>query len=447
MNIRRSTVANNFVLRGSVARKSSVFDFLPLVMLFAFLVLVFVGFEPFSSRSSLETRAIATGSGDIARQLSYSFMFVVCLVLAVAKFNTKIIKVIPASVLVVLVWCLISVSWSIDPEVAFRRVMLTIIIVCTTMLSVEMVGVKSSLRILYLVSAAILIVNFVSLLFIAQARHLPGEFDPSLVGDWRGLFFHKNIAGPFSALSALLFFHFASLRHKWSDWLLFVAAVVFTIGTHSKTAIGFLAISFVAALFYRKSFRTDGGKRLFIICCAVVIFLAFIIALVAHEQIVDTIESPRAFTGRGEIWKIVIAYVRERPILGAGFGSFWQVGSVSPALTLSADTWTATVAHSHNGYLESLVTIGAVGLILAVIAFVIIPAKKLLSAGQSNVALNSLLFSIFVFVSLSNIFETISLNRDRPEWVVFLIGLALLHRIPNERTVIFRPMMKMRRVG
>ena len=52
---------------------------------------------------------------------------------------------------------------------------------------------------------AILVANFVSIKFIPTAVHMPGEDDGLLVGNWRGLYSHKNIAGAVSAMTALIF--------------------------------------------------------------------------------------------------------------------------------------------------------------------------------------------------------------------------------------------------
>lgn len=76
-----------------------------------------------------------------------------------------------------------------------------------------------------------------------------------------------------------------------------------------------------------------------------------------------------------------------------------------------------------------MVTTGIFGLILSVVAFIIIPTKQLLGRTEGNIGLKSLLLSLVLFIVLANLLETIFLSQDRPDWVVFLIVLAILHQM------------------
>jgi O-antigen ligase len=91
---------------------------------------------------------------------------------------------------------------------------------------------------------------------------------------------------------------------------------------------------------------------------------------------------------------------------------------------LARENWLLTVAHSHNGYLEVLVTTGFVGLSLCVVAFLFVPLRRLL---RSNIPNGALIFSVLVYCVALNLTETALLERDRPEWVVLLLAVALVH--------------------
>jgi O-antigen ligase len=75
-----------------------------------------------------------------------------------------------------------------------------------------------------------------------------------------------------------------------------------------------------------------------------------------------TSERVSDLTGRTEIWRWVITFVQERPILGYGYAGFW---TESAAATLERTI--GTHMYSHNGYLDTLLTNGALGLALAVV--------------------------------------------------------------------------------
>jgi exopolysaccharide production protein ExoQ len=393
------------------------------------LFLVFVGLQPFASRDNIGDFLLASGEGDLPRQISYILAFIIVVGLAYSFRGKKALKAIPISFAIVLLWCLLSVTWAIEPGIALRRLLLTIIVVSCVMCSVDVLGTQRSLQTLWFVLAIVLIVSCVSLLFVPQAVHLPFELEGELAGDWRGLYYHKNIAGPATALSALLFYHYGLATRRWIDWLLFATSVIFLIGTHSKSAIGFFLASIVISTTYRQMYRTEMGRLLFRFLLVAVLLTATFAWIVAYDTIADLMTDPNSFTGRVAIWQTVFAYLQDHWLLGAGYSSFWQIGEASPALSIAYESWVGMAAHSHNGYVEILVTTGVIGLFLAVAVFVILPVKQLLGSNTHDVDLKSLLFALVFFVVFENLLENIFLDRDRPEWVIFLIVLAILHQM------------------
>src|SRR6185503_11198729 len=101
------------------------------------------------------------------------------------------------------------------------------------------------------VLGAILIVDCASILVVHQAVHLSDETDPGLVGNWRGLYYHKNIAGAVTAITALLWLFHAIETKKWIPCLMFAGAVAFAVMTRSKTSIGLLPLAISAGLLFR----------------------------------------------------------------------------------------------------------------------------------------------------------------------------------------------------
>src|SRR5207253_2183796 len=85
--------------------------------------------------------------------------------------------------------------------------------------------------------------------------------------------------------------------------------------------------------------------------------------------------------------------------------------------TYVADTWVQNISQGHNGYLEIIVTIGAIGFALAMAAFVVLPAREFWRFDPTNVAVKAGLFAIFVFMVLHNFVESDFLESDDPAWV------------------------------
>ena len=145
------------------------------------------------------------------------------------------------------------------------------------------------------------------------------------------------------------------------------------------------------------------------------------------------LEDPTEFTGRAAIWQAEIAFIRDHPFLGSGFGTFADTGSLSPLHNYVAGTWVEAVAHGHSGYLQLLVTIGGVGFVLTVLALVLMPAAQFWRQRGGDLNLRSMLFSIFVFLVLHNLMESDFLEGDAAAWLSFLLMLAFL-RAPKRET-------------
>ena len=177
----------------------------------AFLLLIFVGLSPFATRdlaalaageNGTATESGFSGAGDIVRQIAYLATFALVAFAALRRNGLRLFGSISVLFVALLFWCLLSAYWAPEPGVTFRRAMLATVIVLSAMLSVDTLGAQRSLQLLRYVLAGVLIVNWLSIPLIHQAVHLPGEADPALVGNWRGLYFHKNITGAVMTVDA-----------------------------------------------------------------------------------------------------------------------------------------------------------------------------------------------------------------------------------------------------
>jgi O-antigen ligase len=330
------------------------------------------------------------------------------------------------SVLALLGWCILSASWAAEPSVCFRRAVLAGVIALSAMLSVMTLGAQRSLLLLKLVLACVLVANWVSIPLVPQAVHLPGETDPGLVGDWRGLYFHKNIAGSITDLTAILFFFSFLTTRRLLDFAVFAAAVLFTAMTHSKSSIGLLPVALGAGLVYRFAWRRGIDRMILGIGLVLVGAFAVTVAMMDWDAIARAFQDPAEFTGRSAIWQGEIAYIRDHPFLGSGFGSFADTGALSPLHDYVGDAWVRNISHGHNAYLQLLMTIGGIGFALACFALIVVPLHAFMRLGASHIELCSLLFAIFIFVVLHNFLESDFLEGDDGLWVVFLMMLAML---------------------
>jgi O-antigen ligase len=394
-----------------------------------FLLLAFIGLTPFHAPDPLIEQlgaAAKTGAGDAMRQVAYIAAFAGIVFLAMRRHGARVFSSLPLILLGLLAWCLVSALWSPEPAVTIRRAGLAIVLVVSAMLSVETLGAEKAMRLWRWVLFAVLLINIASAKLVANAVHPPGEADPALVGNWRGVYVHKNIAGAVGAMTALIFLFTPRTKglHKLGDLAVVALALFFTAMTHSKSSLGLLVIALLAGATYRIAWRREIDRVIALVALGLVL-IAAIVFFSADQGLVNRLFSdPQQFTGRTQIWSAQIAYIRDHLLFGSGFGTFAGTGGVSPLARYVSGWVSSDVANGHNGFLQLLVTVGGIGFVLAMLALVVMPALQFWRRGA--LAEKSVLFALFVFLVLHNLMETDFLEGDGVAWVAYLLMLAML---------------------
>jgi exopolysaccharide production protein ExoQ len=400
------------------------------VFYFVFLMMVFIGQQPFASRTQEELVAMAEandGSDLFKQALFIGFALLLTAVQVMRKEPLKY-RFTFWPLAIMLVWFFITCTWGVAPFVSFKRAMQQLIVIYITFCALSLIGPErlfNSLRAALIVS---LIICWVSLPLTPAAVHPPTESDKALIGAWRGFFFHKNIAGAVMALCFIVCGNSWIDKRKWYYILFAILAFVFVIGTKSKTSlalcVGMLAISNI----YR-ALSDNTQKRAILLLMLGFGMVGFLGLYIAYQPAIERLfADPTSFTGRVSIWRVPLDYLADHPYLGAGFGGFWQVGANSPAFDYLNQQFQMLTAHSHDGYLEIWVTTGPLGLVLLLISFLILPAYWFLTGStRENQALMVPAFAIWVFVMYQNLLETSFFDKDRQVWVIFLAAVATAH--------------------
>jgi len=265
----------------------------------------------------------------------------------------NIISKIDLSFYFVLLWFLFTSAWSIDPDLSIRRDFILFIQVSFLYFYTNKFGKEKSLYIVFLVLSLLVIVNVSSVFIFKNAVHQISERGDDLIGAWRGVHYHKNIAGHVAAYSAIIFFHYAfNLRTKIA-WLLFFLAVLMLFGTRSKTAIQLAPVAiFVSGYVVYAIDRPRLWKVSRIFFVNILLLVSGLSALY-WQNLKDFVFERSAFTGRGELWSIVVDQIQAKYFWwGSGFQAFWGLGYRTPTIYVARSRWIAEAAHSHNGFLE-----------------------------------------------------------------------------------------------
>ncbi len=402
----------------------------------ALLLMMFVGLSPFAPPvSPTSVNAAAAAPGDTLRQVIFLAILFPVLFAATLQRGWDVFRVVPLALVAMLAWCFFSISWSGVPDVTLRRAALAAILVISTISSVNLLGGPRAFLLWRIVLAIVLAVNWLSIPLIQTAVHLPGEVDPSLIGDWRGLYGQKNTAGAVCAMTALLFLFSRNGRGNWIGWLVAAAALGFLVMTRSKTAMALFPVALLAGLLYRISWRDSLSRAIFLCGTILAAGTAALILLLNWDWAARLLTDPASFTGRAEIWQAILAYMHDHPLLGAGFGTIAHTGALSPLHNYARGNWVEAIADSHNGYLQILVTTGGIGLGLALLGMVVDPLLRFWPLEPARTEFKALLFAIFVFVLLHNFLETDFLESDNSVWFAFLVMLSSLKTRDNSLTL------------
>lgn len=394
----------------------------------ALLLLIFVGLDAFSPPPLVsQFGGVKEASHtDILRQIAYVTVAGLVALAAIQRHGMGAVRAVPVTMGLLLAWCLASALWAGETDIVVRRAGLEIIIVVSLMLSVDTIGPERAFTLLRWVLAAVLLVNFASIPLIAAARHGAGEIDPALVGDWRGLYGHKNIAGAVCAITIILFLF---TKTGWKNWIglaVAAAAAVFLFFTHSKSSAGFLPVALLAGLVYRLGWR-DGLSRAILAVLATLFFVALTTFIALDiDALTRMLEDPREFTGRSAIWAAELRYIADHPLLGSGFGTFTDTKSQSPLHDYVSGSWVDAVSHGHNGYLQVFVTIGGIGFALMLVAVLVRPLQRFWALDWEKNAFRPMLFALFIFALLHNFMESDFLEGDGITWVTLLLVIAAL---------------------
>ncbi|MFZ3482959.1 O-antigen ligase family protein [Sphingomonas sp. 3-13AW] len=390
-----------------------------------FLWLVLVGTAPLQEWAF----QIPIGEGDAVNQILYVGVLLILLVGAGIPSKSELLCV-PAALTLLLALCFLSVTWAIAPLISLRRVAQTAIVIWLVFRHVGDLGPARTLRLLRWAMILLLVINYLVVFYTPFGVHgeVFGE-QSSVVGDWRGIIPHKNVAGAACALTILLFLFDNKQFPKIASALVIVAAANFLFFSNSRTSQVLLIPAMLLGFAirpYSANHRTALGVFLLIVAAIAAQILSMNSAALA-----EIVNDPGTLTGRGSIWPLLIEYAREHPWTGAGFGSFWLIGDKSPIWTLTTG-WVAVYApHGHNGYLDLLVTMGIPGLVLGLIALAIWPLLRLLLSLSIPKPRRSLLLTLIAFCLGHNLTESSLLNGAALVEVFLIVAIAITYRESN----------------
>jgi O-antigen ligase len=327
-----------------------------------------------------------------------------------------------------LIWAALSLLWTQHIDLTGKRLALLTVVYAGIFGGICDLPRQRALSIIRVGLVAALILNF-SIVFVAPDV---GTHGGSL---WRGFMAHKNIAGMLCAFTVIAF-AFDGAKIPLALRLAVVACALIFLGfSLSKTALISLPISLAAggsiAMISERSAGAIAIAQKFLVTASRVLFaivlLTILVLTVQRDTFLSLTDDTATLTSRGAIWRPMIQFYLDSPLLGAGYGAYWNPSDslINPAA--DKGIW-KSVDQGHNGYLDLLVQVGLPGLALALYAAFARPLARLATVIGRKPQRAALIFGTLVFSLLENFSESSLLADDSLGNAILLIALAQLHR-------------------
>jgi exopolysaccharide production protein ExoQ len=320
---------------------------------------------------------VSSGTGEEGSPVDASFYFVMIIAgfYVLLKRQVRLSEVVLNNgwLIAFLLYCFISIAWSDFPFVAFKRWIK--ILGHPIMVLIVLTEPDPEEALISLMKRCAYVIVPVSILFIKYYPYLGTKYD-----QWTGMQMSTGIATHKNGLGQdcliLGFFFFWYLLRTWHTerslqrrnelrlvigfligiWYLFRLA-------HSATSficfcVGILVVVFVGNRLINKKFI--GTYMLATLVLIAIAELTF--GLSVHMS--EALGRGSTLSGRTELWAKLLG-MHTNPILGTGFESFW-LGDLKPL----TDIFFFTPDEAHNGYLETYLTLGLIGVFLLIGLFV-----------------------------------------------------------------------------
>lgn len=254
----------------------------------------------------------------------------------------------------------ISLSWSSAPGLTVRR---SIFLLGSTLLGIYLGEKFSTGRLLRWLAQALclLIAASILLYFIFPSFVIDyAAYD----GAWKGLTNNKNTFGWYmslavAALVLVRFHHFRWLRYVF----LLSAAVLLLLSRSATSLVGCVLMVSMVPLW--RVIRTGAKtRRLVYLLMFAAICTGIYLIWAEQELLLRVLGRDSTFTGRTDLWNLVLPAIAKHPILGYGYGAFWSEMNNEVLNIHIASRWLPMGAH--NGYLELCLAFGILGLPLLI---------------------------------------------------------------------------------
>jgi exopolysaccharide production protein ExoQ len=387
--------------------------------LFVFLVIMLTANIDLMTWRSVQVQDVSS-QGSLFSQVTAVILFCVSIYLMIVeRVSLRRILFVAAPVLPLIIWVLLSVTWSDFPDISVRRgVRLALDTITAILLAAGYRDQYSLLRVIYLSFAFILAAD-IAFLGIPSISFTP-------IG-YQGVHDSKEASGLFSLLAFPVFFAAIIDRRIFSSRLIslfgiFGCLIILTISL-CKSAQGLAPVCFILICILFLLARASASTVSVVTVMSVLLatLTTMVVVSIGLSEVLNFTVGDASLTGRDQIWKHSLALFWQSPIIGRGYGAVWNVGNFS-LLEIPQLSEVFLLKGGHNGYLDVMTESGIIGLILTIIFLVSIVYRLLVRMPCINSnRINLIALFTFFAITLEDIVVSNIFRAGSGFWVYFLI--------------------------
>ena len=327
-------------------------------------------------------------------------------------------------------WICLSVLWSSSPGDTVRRVTMFALTLLFSYLLAERFSREEQMAISVMACTVVTLLSLFAVFALPSIGHGPN-------GEWKGVFGHKNALGVNLMFLSLSSF-FVKARTS-VDKIVLVGIILLAglLEVKSETRTGWLlviiALAYILYIKYISRFRRLDTVAVLLTSGAGIVAIA-LWGLFHVENIALLLGKSSDLTGRIPIWAVVLRAIYKHPVLGYGYGGFWNELHGESFSAIAELGW--AVPSAHNGYLDICLQLGVVGLLLflwSMLSAALNLVKCLAVGDRSNYVLWC--GAIILLVAVGSIDETFILypnSFDTVLYVMACIGLQKASKLRGE---------------
>lgn len=272
---------------------------------------------------------------------------------------------------------------------------------------------------------------FYAIAIPSVGRHVGDKF----AGAWKGIYTQKNNFSTTMTLTIMAFLSFVLLtksrRTRWLSGIGLAGSIGMILLSTSKSGL-IIFIAMTLFVLTVRLFRWQGRRSVLLLDLVGLGTLAAVAGLsVTWQDIVIGLGRDPTLSARTYIWAGSIEQIMQRPWLGYGRAAFWVPNSLPArqvgALAKSGDF---VPAHAHNGFIDVAIELGLVGFGLFMLGLLLTYILAVRRAYQAARPEDLWPFAFLSLMVVSNLTETVLMNRVSMYWVLYMVTFLSLRYWP-----------------